>query len=226
MKPRTPSSLNNLAIVLLQSNCFRPALTAFQDAELLQQKKCLPSQRRYSAEAVPPPLARAVSIEAVDLNDISKMPCAWSLLEFLKVKTSRKALLLVRLPKKSPFAATILYYNQAMGHLAASFANNKDNVEQCNAEAKHALKLASVTLQKWYACLTKVNTGHSNLIRATLMLLMLVTYTLYHLTNVPSLIRRIQAIQARISSHDSQQSVLGVGTVPLSASQSNAAVTV
>jgi hypothetical protein len=226
MKPRSASDFNILAIVLLQSHCFRPALTAFQDGELLQQTKCLPSQRRYSAEAVPPPMARAVSTEAIDLNDISRMPCAQSLLDFLKVKTSRKTLLLVRLPKKSPFAKAIIYYNQAMAHLAASLANNKDDIEQCRSEVKHFLERASLTLQKWHLYLTKVNAAHSNLMRATLMLLMLVTYTLHQTTGFPSLNRRIHVIQALLSSIDSQNSVLGVGEAPLSANQSNSAVTV
>ena len=211
MKPRTPSDLNNLGIVLVQSNCFRPALKAFQDSDMLQQKKCLPAQRRYSAEAVPPPATRTLSVHAVDLSELSRMPNVRSFLEFLKVKTFRKSILLVRLPFKSPFAAAIIWYNQAMVHLALSqHTSDQENREKSLVDAQHLLELANVTLRKWYACLTKGKEEHLGLVRATLMLRLLIVHTKSQWTDDDdsSLHRHMHALVSRISSHDLNHNVL------------------
>lgn len=208
MKPRTPCDLNNLGIMLVQSNCFRPALKAFQDSDMLQQKKCLPAQRRYSAEAVPPPATRTLSVHAVDLSEIFRMPNARSFLQFLKIKTFRKSLLLVRLPIKSPFAAAIIWYNQAMANLAVSHTGDKDSSEKSNIDAKHLLELADITLRKWYSCLTKVKEEHPGLIRATLMLRLLIVHTKSQLMDDSSFHRQIHALVSRICSHDLNHNLL------------------
>lgn len=212
--------------MLMQSNCFRPALNALKDADMLQQKKSLPTQRRYSAEALPPP-SLTLAIHVVDFAEIIQMPSARSFLEFLKVKTFRKSLLLVRLPSKSPFTQAILWYNQAIAHLAVAKASDKDTIEKSRVEARHLLELADAKLRKWYACLAKVKHEHPSLVRTTLLLRLLVVHMNSQLlSDSSSFSRQIHALHSQICYHDLNHSVLSLRSLTSNSDPSQSTISV